>query len=580
MENNILFTIIILIAVSVFIVAIFQKLNLNPVFGYLIAGTILGDHGLHIVYFEQTRSFGEFGIVFLLFAIGLELSLERLKAMRRYVFGLGSMQVIITFVVIVSITMLFWDVDHNIAIIIAGGLSLSSTAVVMQVIFEKKIQSLQVGRVAISILLLQDLAVIPLLVIVPFLSNQGAGSDNIGLIVNIKEIIITGGSALIVMFSGRFLLRPLFSFIQPLNNESSELPIAITLLIALSAAAGTYYCGLSLALGGFISGVLVAETDFRNKAAESIEPFKNLLLGLFFMSVGMKIEVVEIYQQFHLILFICLGLIIVKASIITGLCMLFKFNYLVALRTGLLLSQGGEFSFILFSMGIEYQILEENTANVLLAVITSSMALTPLLSLIGEKLVEYFEFNKEAGPLQVMKNATRDLSNHVIIGGFGKVGKLVARVLEAENIHNYAVLDINDEIVNKEKENGITIFKGNILEIDTLEALGIDRAIIMVITMKNEITIKKFLNVINAKSRSLNIIIRLKDLKEANSFYSAGANIIIPQDYELGLQLGNAVLKSVGVSEYEMNRIKKQFRLSNYVGLLNEDSLLELDQND
>ncbi|CAF2120009.1 unnamed protein product [Rotaria magnacalcarata] len=565
-----------LIAAAVFVVAIFKRLNLSPVLGYLVAGAMIGDHGMKVVTYEQTTLLGELGVVFLLFAIGLELSIERLKAMRKYVFGLGSLQVLITVLIIAGAIVLVTG-DNNSAIIIAGGLALSSTAIVMQVINETKSQSMQIGRVALAILLLQDFVVVPLLVIVPLLGGNGEKSLIVVLGYSLLKAVIALG---VIFVAGRLLLRPLFSFISSdTSDESSELPIAVTLLVVLSASWGTEHFGLSLALGAFVSGVLVAETDFRVKAEESIYPFKSLLLGLFFMSVGMKIDVMEIYSQITIIIASCVALILLKAMIISGLCILFGFNKGVAIHAGLLLSQGGEFSFILFNLGKEYGVLEESVANILLLVVTCSMALTPLLAMIGQKFAERIEKGLGRTPAQIIEYGARDLANHVIIAGFGKVGKMVARVLEVEGI-NYIALDVNGEVVTEEITNGLPVFVGDASQISNLQAVGADRALTIVLTMNNTVTIRKTAKAIRTNFTDLDVVVRLKDLKNCTEFYDIGVTTIIPQDYETGLQLGGAVLKSIGISEYEINRIKTQFRAGNYVVVKQEDTLLESEEDE
>lgn len=575
MGNEFLLIVIMLIAAAVFVVATFKRLNLSPVLGYLVAGAIIGDHGLKIITFDETSFLGELGVVFLLFAIGLELSIERLKAMRRYVFGLGSLQVLITAVIIAGAVVILSG-DYRSAIIIAGGLALSSTAIVMQVINETKSQSMQVGRIALAILLLQDFVVVPMLVIVPLLGGDGV--ESLGAVVGgamIKAVI-----ALIVIFiAGRLLLRPFFAFISPGNNEGSELPIAVTLLIVLTASWGTEHFGLSLALGAFVAGVLVAETDFRGKAEESIYPFKSLLLGLFFMSVGMKIDVFEIYSNVSIIITLCIALIILKMLIISALCILFGFNRGVALHAGLLLSQGGEFAFILFGLGKEFGVLDAPKANILLLVVTCSMALTPLLAMIGQRISDRIEKGLGRTPLQIMEYGAKDLANHVIVAGFGKVGKMVGRVLEAEGI-NYIAIDVNDDIVREEVANGLPVFKGDASQINTLKAVGADRALTIVTAMNNEITVKKLVRSIRSKFPNLEIVVRLKDLRNSTELYELGVDTIVPQDYETGLQLGCAALKSVGIGEYEVNRIKGQFRSGNYVVVKLDDTGLETVEED
>ena len=576
MESQVLVVIIMLIAAAVFVVAIFEKFNLSPVLGYLVAGALIGDNGFKVATYEQISLLGEMGVVFLLFAIGLELSIERLKAMRRYVFGLGSLQVLITGIIIAGAIVLITG-DNNSAIIISGGLALSSTAIVMQVITETKSQSMQVGRIALAILLLQDFVVVPLLVIVPILGS-GIAVESLPYILG--NSLIKAVLALTVIFiAGRVLLRPLFSFISSEHNESSELPIAVTLLVVLTASWGTEHFGLSLALGAFVSGVLVAETDFRGKAEKSIYPFKSLLLGLFFMSVGMKIDVMEMYAEITTIITFCIALIILKVIIISALCILFGFNKGVAVHAGLLLSQGGEFAFILFGLGKEYGVLKEGISNILLLVVTCSMALTPLLAMIGQKFAEKIEKGLGRTPNQIIEYGARDLANHVIIVGFGKVGKMIARVLEEEGV-NYIALDVNDDIVREEIANGLPVFKGDASQFDTLKALSASEALTMVITVNNEITVKKISKVVNANFDHLEIVIRVKDLKDSTELYGIGVNTIIPEDYEIGLQLGSAVLKSVGISEYEINRIKGQFRAGNYVIVKQDDTLLKIEEDE
>lgn len=575
MEQDLLIDIIILIATAVFVVTVLKQIKLSPVLGYLIAGAVIGDNGFKIVTFDQTKLLGEIGVAFLLFAIGLDLSFERLKAIRKYVFELGSLQVFITGVIIAGAIVLI-NGNSAAAIIIGWGLALSSTAIVLQVIQDNKSQSTQVGRIALAILILQDLAVIPLLVITQFLSGDVGTNITIALgLAFLKAVVALLG----IFIAGRLFLRPLFDLITTDGGGASELPIAVTILIVLFGAWGTQKLGLSLALGAFATGVLVAETEFRVQAEESIYPFKSLLLGLFFMTVGMNIDVKEVYSQISHIVTFSIALIVVKALIITALCILFGFNKAVAIHAGLLLSQGGEFAFILFKLAKEKSIIGTGTADILLLVVTCTMAITPILSSIGQKIAEKLESKPVKTPLQAIQRSTRDLGNHVVIAGFGKVGKMIARVLEVEGI-NYIAIDVNSELVKDEAVNGFPIFVGDISQTETLEAIGLNRASTLILGMSNEVTIKKSLRVISTNYQKLEIIVRLKNLKQAHEFYNSGASIIIPEEYETGLQLGGAVLKSVGVSENEINRIKAQFRAGNYVVAKNENEFIEPEDYD
>ncbi|AAU04254.1 monovalent cation:proton antiporter-2 (CPA2) family protein [Rickettsia typhi] len=575
MNDHILINVIILLGTAVFIVAILKRFRLSPVLGYLIAGAAIGDHGLKIVTYDQTKLLGELGVVFLLFAIGLELSFERLKAMRRYVFGLGSLQVLTTAIVIAG-AMVLIDGNSSAAIITGGGLALSSTALVMQVIDENRSQSTQIGRVSLAILLLQDLAVVPLLVIVPLLASNNKASLAVALGIAFLKAV----TALLTIFIvGRVLLRPVFSFISSESNNTSELPISMTLLIVLSAAWATETFGLSLALGAFVAGVLVAETEFRLQAEESIYPFKSLFLGLFFMTVGMNIDALEMYEKISHILTLSIALICIKTLIITAFCVLFGFNKGVAFYSGLLLSQGGEFGFILFSLGKDSGVLEESTADILLLVVTFTMALTPLLAALGKKIAEKVDKGLGKTPTQMIELGARDLTNHIIIAGLGNTGKMVARVLEAEGI-SYVILDLDDDRVKEELSNGLPVFKGDVSQADTLKALGTERAFAIILTMNNQVTIKKSLKTISGNYQDIHVVVKLKNLKNAREFYDLGATTIIPESYETGLQIGGTVLKNIGISEQEINRIKVQFRLGNYIIAKKEDALSEVEDND
>ena len=572
-------SVVLLIAAAVIVVVTFKHLRLSPVLGYLVAGTLIGDYGLKIVSHSQTDALGELGIVFLLFAIGLELSFARLKAMRRYVLGLGSMQVILTTIAIVLLILCFTYDKYKAAILIAGGLSLSSTAIVLQVISENKSQSTQVGRVSLAILLLQDFAVVPLLVMIPILS----GSTNASIGYLLGEAVIKALLALLIIFVlGRLLLRPLFKLISSdgLQN-SSELFIAATLLIVLTAAWGTEYMGLSLALGAFVAGILVAETEFRLKAEESIAPFKGLLLGLFFMSVGMGIDVNEIYAHIWIILSLSLALIAVKSIIITLLCLLFSFNKGTAIHTGLLLSQGGEFAFILFNLGMSSKLIDPVLGDILLLIVTCTMAFTPLLSVVGQKIALFFDDTSQQvlSNLKIMEKGAADLNNHVILAGFGEVGKIVARMLNAETI-NYIIVDIQANKVAAGKADKYPIFQGDISRQNTLEAAGASRAQLVMVAIGNIITVKKSIKVIGDNFKDISIIVQSKDYKDLDDLYKSGATKVVPALYEFGLQLGTEVLRTLGINNYEIDRVKTQFRAGNYVSAYKDQRGMEYEENE
>ena len=461
---GILPSILILIATAICVVMLFKSFKLSPVLGYLVAGGIIGDYGLNIVTSDQVHFLAEFGVVFLLFAIGLELSFERLRSMRKYVFGLGSLQVIFSALVIGAITFYFTQ-SVNAAFIIGCGLALSSTAIVLQVIEEQGKQNTQLGRISLAVLLLQDFTVVPLLVIIPILSGENETSS---IIYAVLMSFTKAVAVLLVIFTcGRLFLRPIFNFISSDNvHVNNEIFIAATLLICLSAAWGTEHLGLSLALGAFMAGILVAETEFRVAAEESIYPFKGLLLGLFFISVGMKINIKEMYRELWVILTLSFSLIVIKSLIIAALCRFFAFSRGVSLSAGLLLSQGGEFAFILFNLAMANGIIPNALGRILLLVVTCTMALTPLLALLGNKLAEKFDF-KTVKPLDSLAASTVDLTNHVIIAGFNESGLMAARLLEYESI-GYIILDADEDAVKRAADMGLPAFLGDVSQLTTL----------------------------------------------------------------------------------------------------------------
>lgn len=570
-EQHFLSVVLLILSAAVIIVATFKRLKLSPVLGYFVAGSLIGEHNLNYVTSSSTETLGEVGVIFLLFAIGLELTLERLKTMRRYVFGFGSLQVIVTAIVLGIIAHFTIGENISASAILGGGLALSSTAIVLQVIAEKREQSTQVGRLSLAVLLLQDFAVVPLLVMIPIVSGE-----QVGIIKPLGEAFLKTILVLVFIFVvGRIVLRPLFGTISTANAaESNELFIATTILIALGTAYLTSYMGLSLALGAFAAGLLVAETEFQIQAEESIAPFKGLFLGLFFMSVGMSINLQLLLDNISFIALLSFGLIIIKTLIIIILALIFKLNVGNSIHVGLLLSQGSEFAFILFRLADQKDIFNIDSGTLLLAV-TITMAMTPLLNALGSALSKYLDRKNKMKHPDIYKEIS-DLNHHIIVLGFGRVGQMVARILEAEKV-NFVAVDINPEHVAIERQKGNPIYLGDASSLEMMESMGISRAGAVIITLSNEITLRKAAKTISKVYPKLPIVVRAKDLSKSTELYSIGAKTIVPETYETGLQLGGAVLKSIGVSEFEVSRIKNQFRAGNYIKL--PQTNLESDPN-
>ncbi len=553
-----LFDIIILLSAAVFIVIAFWKMNISPVLGYFVAGAVIGSHGFNLIHSaEAMDNLAEFGVVFLLFIIGLELTFERLIAMRIHVFGFGSLQVIVTMVAIWCIALAF-GVNTNIATVIGGGLALSSTAIVLQVLQEKGSQASQVGRLSIAVLLMQDFAVVPLIVLVPLLT----GNSEHSLISSLAGSLVQAAIALVLIFiTGRLLLRPLFSVIAKM--ESNEIFISTTLLIVLGAAFITEQFHLSLALGAFVAGLLVAETEYRHSVEHAVLPFKDLFLGLFFMTVGMSINTELLLNKLPLITLLSIILIVLKTSIIYILCRFFGFKSAPAIQAGLLLSQGGEFAFILFRLADELNVLPSEIAQVLMMVTTVTMAFTPLLSGLGDWIANSFSTEKTILDDEAVETDTQDLYNHVIVAGFGRVGYMVTKMLTAEHL-SYVVVDIQSKIVKEGKSDSFPIYLGDVTRCEILKSVGIERAQALVISTKNEVTIKKVVSLVAANFPHVNIVIRLPDLSNVEVYRDLGASKIIPEPSEIGLQLGGAALSLSGISERGVTSLKSRFRKGNY----------------
>ncbi len=553
-----LFDIIILLSAAVFIVIAFWKMNISPVLGYFVAGAVIGSHGFNLIHSaEAMDNLAEFGVVFLLFIIGLELTFERLIAMRIHVFGFGSLQVIVTMVAIWCIALAF-GANTNIATVIGGGLALSSTAIVLQVLQEKGSQASQVGRLSIAVLLMQDFAVVPLIVLVPLLT----GNSEHSLISSLAGSLVQAAIALVLIFiTGRLLLRPLFSVIAKM--ESNEVFISTTLLIVLGAAFITEQFHLSLALGAFVAGLLVAETEYRHSVEHAVLPFKDLFLGLFFMTVGMSINTELLLNKLPLITLLSIILIVLKTSIIYILCRFFGFKSAPAIQAGLLLSQGGEFAFILFRLADELNVLPSEIAQVLMMVTTVTMAFTPLLSGLGDWIANSFSTEKTILDDEAVETDTQDLYNHVIVAGFGRVGYMVTKMLTAEHL-SYVVVDIQSKIVKEGKSDSFPIYLGDVTRCEILKSVGIERAQALVISIKNEVTIKKVVSLVAANFPHVNIVIRLPDLSNVEVYRDLGANKIIPETSEIGLQLGGAALSLSGISESGVTSLKSRFRKGNY----------------
>ena len=543
--------ILILLLASVVIVIIFKQLGLSPALGYLFAGAAIGPNGLAILSVnETTSSIAEFGVVFLLFAIGLELTLNKLIAMKKYVLGFGSLQFIVTALVI-GFACYKLGLGVELSVLIGAVLSLSSTAIVMQVIEENAEQSTRVGRLSFSVLLMQDLAVIPILVLVPLLSNP-----EINVTTALSGAVLNAVIAMaIILLIGRFLLRPIFRIV--VSSKSEVLFLSVALIVVLGSSFVTYKMGLSFAFGAFVAGLMVAETEYRYRVESEVMSLKSLLMGLFFITVGMSFNFSMLIENLPVIILLSVGLIVCKATIIVLLCRLFKFPLAPSIHSGLLLAQGGEFAFIVFIMAVEQNIMGEELSQLLMTVVTLTMAFTPLLASFGRKIKGQL-YIKDVLRDNKIKREIGDISKHIIVIGFGKVGRIVSYLLRKRNI-NYLVLDNNHRVVRVEKANGYNIYYGDAMNMDILKYIGIEKSETVVVAMEDDFSCIKITRFIHDNFPQVAVITKTETINNAERFKKVGASLVVSKNLETALRLGKEALSTVGIGNSDIESILDDF---------------------
>lgn len=552
-NTNYLHDILILLLASVGIVILFKQLRLSPALGYLVAGAMIGPFGFSILENSQsTQSIADLGIVFLLFAIGLELNFEKLIKMRKYVLGFGSLQVLLTTAIFAYIAHKFFDVPSEASLIIGAAFSLSSTAIVLQIISENGEEATRVGRLAFSILLMQDLAVIPVLVLLPALAHS-----EINIAMALGSAFFDATIALIIIFAiGRLLLRPIYRLVA--EAKSDVLFFGVTLIVILGSAHLSSYFGLSSAFGAFTAGLMVSETEYRYRVEEEIISIKSLLLGLFFVTIGMSFQLDFLLSSLVEIILVALGLIVIKSLVIIILCKIFRLPLAPSIHTGLLLSQGGEFAFVVFIMAVNQNVIAPNTAQFLATVVTVTMAITPLLARFGRKI---------KGQLYIMsvlrdnkiKREIGEISKHVIIIGFSKIGHVIAYALRKKGI-NYVILENNHRVVRLEKNNGYNIYYGDPMNIDILRYIGIERSESVIVAMDDEIACIKITRFIHENFHSVVLATKSESMNNAERFKKVGANLVVSKNFETSLQLIRIALSSTGVATKSIDKMVESFR--------------------
>jgi CPA2 family monovalent cation:H+ antiporter-2 len=545
--------VLILLASAVLVVVVFRTLHLPPLPGYLIVGVAIGPHALGWADdAPATRQLAEFGVVFLMFTLGLEFSLPRLAQMRGLVFGLGGSQVLLTIAALAPLAFAF-GAPWPAAIVLAGALAMSSTAIVIRMLADRLETETPHGRETIGVLLFQDLAVVPLLILIPALAVSGETlARDLGFAA-IKAAVVLA----VVLVVGQRLMRPWFTIVA--RRRSHELFIINVLFITLGLAYLTEIAGLSLALGAFVAGMLISETQYRHQVEEDIKPFREVLLGLFFISVGMQLDLRVVAGQFALVIAAFAVPVLLKFALIAGLSRLRGATPGTALRSGLALAQAGEFGLVLIGRGLDVGVVDPAMAQAVVAGMLLSMLAAPFLIENSDRIVLRMSGSEwMLRSLQLHQVAVRGLATerHVLLCGYGRTGQNLARFLEREGV-GYVALDLDPERVREAATAGDNVVFGDSARRETLVAAGIKRAAVLVVTYNDIGSALKVLHHAHDLNPGLPVIVRTRDDTGLERLEQAGATEVVPDTFESSLMLASHALLMLGVP---VRRVVAQIR--------------------
>ena len=529
------------------------RYRISPVLGFLAVGALLSPKGLGsfsnawpaiewvtVTSPERVGKIAELGVVFLLFLIGLELSFERVLTMRRLVFGLGAAQVVVSTSLIALIALAFGIAPVS-ALVIGAALSLSSTAIVIEVLAKQKRLSSASGRTSFSILLFQDLAVVPILFLLGVLDPSASGSIAAGIAKALGQAVVALGAIVVV---GRFVLKPLYRLTA--QTQAQDMFIATTLFVAVGTSFATAAAGLSMALGAFVAGLLLAETEYRRAIEAAIEPIKSLLLGVFFFSVGLSLDTSVLISQPISIFVTTAGCLILQAVIIFCLCRLFSIARPAAIETAALLAPGGEFAFIILTLALSYKLISADLASVLLTSVSLTMALIPACGALGRRLAKAARPAVAADPALAALPPT-DQPVKALVVGYGRVGQLTAEMLETHNVA-YIAVDNAPHLVSTARGQGKPVYYGDVRQIEFLKRCGLDTAKAAIITIHTQEVIDDIVTALRDSYPALTIVARAKDADHARHLYELGVTDAVPETIEASLQLSEAALIGLGVA--------------------------------
>ena len=547
-------SVLLLLTSSVLAVVLFRALKLPAMLAYFFVGMLFGPFGFNFLpSTESGRHVAEFGIVFLMFSVGLEFSLPKLYAMRKTLFGLGGAQVLIT----LGVAMLLgWLAGLSLptAFVIGGALTMSSTAIVSKILMERVDLNSRHGRLSIGILLFQDLAVIPILVLIPALGAHSGDLRTVLTLSLIKTIVLL----FVLLKFGKVVINYWFELVA--GQRSRELFVMNVLMVTLLLAAATKMAGLSYALGAFIAGMLISETRYRYQVESDIAPFRDILLGLFFISVGMLLNFNYLLNHIGLVLTLLAGFVLFKAVVVALLTRIIGYETGVGIRTGIILAQAGEFSFVLLALGLEQKLIGGDELQLVLAASLISMIIAPFIiqknGRIARKLVKSYTRNS-GQVVEELEGVAKDLNNHVIICGYGRSGQYLGRFLKEENIP-FIALDIDPTRVHDAAAAGEHVMYGDAGRRIVLEAAGGARAKALIVSYSDMRASMKVLHVAQESYPNLPVIIRTYDESHMDEFRDAGATEVVPEVLEGSLMLASHALVLLGVP---LNRVVKRIRL-------------------
>lgn len=525
---------------------IFKRLGLGTILGYLAAGVVIGPILHQIRDGEELLGVAELGVVFLLFLIGLELKPSRLWAMRHDIFGLGTAQVVVTGLVLAGLTLMAGLERWDGALIIGFGLALSSTAFTMQILDERGDTNTRYGQRAFSMLLLQDLAIVPLLALIPLLAEQAPEDTTTAL----QDFLVALSAIAALLVAGRYLLNPLFQVIA--RTGAREAMIAAALFVVLAAAMLLQMAGLSMAMGAFLAGVLLADSSYRHELQADVEPFRGILLGLFFMAVGLSLHLDVIFDRWLLILVATPALMLVKSLVIYGLCRFTGSPHNDAVRIALALPQGGEFGFVLFTAASAAGIFSAGLASLLIAVVTISMALTPIAAALSRFLLV-------ADIEEEMEEDFEGAGADVLMIGFSRFGQIAAQILLAGG-RDVTVIDHSTDRVRQAANFGFRIYFGDGTRKDVLRAAGIERAKIVAICTQGKATTDRIVDLVQSEYPNATIFTRSYDRVHTLSLRARGVQHDVRETFESALVFGRETLEELGVEPDDALAISDDIR--------------------